>query len=41
MPEACENRRVSQMRALLAACRILGLDYNTLPSVLYVFEHET
>ena len=29
-----QNRRVSQMRALLAA-------YNTLTQVLYVFEHKT
>ena len=31
------NRRVSQMRALLAACRELAVDYNTLPQVLYIF----
>ena len=29
------------MRTLLAACRKLAVDYNTLPNVLYVFERET
>ena len=29
------------MRAPLAACRELALDYNTLPKLLYVFEHKT
>ena len=29
------------MRAPLAGCRKLALDYNTLPKLLYVFEHET
>ena len=27
------------MRVLLAACRELAMDCNTLPEVLYVFEH--
>ena len=35
------NRRVSQMRALLVACRELAVDYSTLREVLYVFEHKT
>ena len=35
------NRWVSQMRALLGACRELAKDYNTLPELLYVFEHKT
>ena len=35
------NRRVSQMRALLADCHELAVDYNTLPKALYVFEHIT
>ena len=34
------NRRVSQMRALLAACPQLPVDYKTLPEVLYVVEHK-
>ena len=34
------NRQVSQMRALLANCGELTVDYNTLPDVLYVFEHK-
>ena len=29
------------MRALLAACRVLGVDYGTQPNVLNAFEHET
>ena len=29
------------MRAPQAACRELTVDYNTLPKVLYVFEHKT
>ena len=29
------------MRALLAACRELAVDYNTFREVLYVFEHKT
>ena len=29
------------MRALLAACRELAVDYNTLRNVTYVFEHKT
>ena len=29
------------MRALLAACRELAVDYNTLREVLYAFEHKT
>ena len=35
------NRRVSQMRAFLAACHELAVDHNTLPEVLYVSEHKT
>ena len=35
------DRRVSQMRALLIACRELAVDYNTLRQVFYVFEHKT
>ena len=35
------NRRVSQMRALLAACRELAVDYDTLLVVLHIFEHKT
>ena len=35
------NRPVSQMQALLAACRELSLDYNTVPKLQYVFEHKT
>ena len=33
------NRSVSQMRVPLAACHELVLDYNTLPKLLYGFEH--
>ena len=29
------------MQAPLVACRELALDYNTLPKLLYVFEHKT
>ena len=29
------------MRAALGACREPALDYNTLPKLLYVFEHKT
>ena len=29
------------MQALLAACREVSVDYNTLLEVLYVFEHKT
>ena len=36
-----DNTRVSQMWALLAACRELAVDYTTLPEVLYVYEHKT
>ena len=35
------QRRVSQMLAILVVCRELAMDYNTLPKVLYVFEHKT
>ena len=28
------------MRALLTACRELAVDYNTLPAIVYVFEHK-
>ena len=39
---ACiHNRPVSQMRAPLVACHELALDYNTLPKLLYIFEHKT
>ena len=31
------NRRVSQMRAILATCRELVVDDNKLPNVLHVF----
>ena len=31
------NQRISQMRALPAACRELAVDYITFPNVLYVF----
>ena len=34
-------RRVSQMWALLAACREQAVDYNTKPKVLYISEHKT
>ena len=34
------NKRVSQMRVLLTACRKLGVDYNTLLDVVYGFEHK-
>ena len=34
-------RRISQMRALLAAFRELVMNHNTLLEVLYVFEHKT
>ena len=39
--EALGNRRDSQMWALLSVCRELAMDYNTLPNVTYVFEHNT
>ena len=29
------------MPALQAACRELAVDYNTLQTVLYIFEHKT
>ena len=29
------------MRALLVACRVLGIEYDTQPNVLNAFEHET
>ena len=29
------------MQAFLVACRELVVDYNTLPDMLYVFEHKT
>ena len=32
----CVTRRVSQMRARLAACRELAADYNTYEKVLYI-----
>ena len=32
---------VSQMQVPLTACREIALDYNTLPKLLYVFEHKT
>ena len=35
------NRPVSQIRAPLAACPELSLDYNTQPKLLYVFERKT
>ena len=35
------NRPVSQMRALLAACRKLAVDYDTFPKLLYVFGLKT
>ena len=35
------NKQISEMQALLAACRELAVDYNTLRQVLYVFEHKT
>ena len=35
------NRPVPQMRAPLAVCHELALDYNTEPKRLYAFEHET
>ena len=35
------NRRVSQMRALLAACCELAVDYYTYRELLHVFEHKT
>ena len=41
LPITYINRPVSQMRALLAACRELALDYDTLPKALYGFEHKT
>ena len=31
------NRVVSQMRALVEACRKLAVDYNWLPYMLYIF----
>ena len=37
----CWNKPVSQMRALLVTCCKLAVDYNTLPMLLYVFEHKT
>ena len=36
----CWNRRVSQMRTFLAACRESAVDCNTLPELLCVFEHK-
>ena len=36
-----DDRPASLMRAPLAACRELALDYNTLPKLLYVIEHKT
>ena len=38
---AYNNRRVSQTGALLATCRELAMDYNTLPELPYVFKHKT
>ena len=38
---ASVNRRVSKMRAPLAACRKLAGSYNRLVDVLHVFEHKT
>ena len=35
------NRPVSQMRAFLEFYRELVLDYNTVPKLLDVFEHQT
>ena len=35
------NRPVSQMRALLAACREVAMEYDTFPNLLYVFAHKT
>ena len=35
------NGRVSQMQTLLAACRELAVDYNTLGGVLYTFKAYT
>ena len=35
------NRRVSQMRVLMAAFRDPVVYHTTLPQVLYAFEHET
>ena len=34
------NCGISQMWALLAACRELAEDHNRLPDVLYVFDHK-
>ena len=36
-----DNKPGSQILALLAACRKVALHYNTLPKLLYVFEHKT
>ena len=30
-----------QMRAFLAACRELAVDYDTFPKLLYIFGHKT
>ena len=35
------NRPASQMRAPLAACREITVDYDTFPKLLYVFGHKT
>ena len=40
------NRASSQLTSFtdaapLAACRELAMDYNTLPKLLYIFEHQT
>ena len=40
-PSGRQYISVSETQALLAACRELALDYNTLPELLYVFGHKT